>query len=71
MSARESTPDILDADERREISKHAVQRRYPAKALIVQEGDRPESLYIILEGRVKAYMSDAGGRAWRPWASSR
>ena len=61
MSARESV-DTLDAAELREISKHAVQRRYPAKALIVQEGDRPDSLYIILEGRVKAYVSDGSGR---------
>ena len=45
-----------------EISKHAVQRRYPARAVIVLEGDRPDLLYIILEGRVKAYMSDANGR---------
>ncbi len=62
MSARDAAADILDANERREISKHAVQRRFPAKALIVQEGDRPESLFIILEGRVKAYVSDESGR---------
>jgi CRP/FNR family cyclic AMP-dependent transcriptional regulator len=61
MSA-DSANTVLDAEERREISKHAVQRRFPAKALIVQEGDRPDSLFIILEGRVKAYVSDASGR---------
>ena len=61
MNAQDATA-VLDESERREISKHAVQRRFPAKALIVQEGDRSDSLYIILEGRVKAYMSDASGR---------
>lgn len=61
MSAREQAA-ILDAAELREVSKHAVERRYPAKALIVQEGDRPDSLYIIVEGRVKAYVSDSAGR---------
>ena len=61
MSAPDSTA-VLDAEERRRISKHAVQRRFPAKALIVQEGDRPDSLFIILEGRVKAYVSDESGR---------
>jgi CRP/FNR family cyclic AMP-dependent transcriptional regulator len=50
------------SSELREISKHATQRRYAARTLIVQEGDRPESLYIILEGRVKAYVSDSSGR---------
>ena len=61
MSAREAVT-VLDAAELREISKHAVQRRFPAKALIVQEGDRPDSLYIIVEGRLKAYVSDQSGR---------
>ena len=61
MTARDSV-SILDADELREISKHAVQRRYPAKTLVVQEGDRPDSLYIIVEGRLKAFVSDASGR---------
>ena len=61
MNAPDATA-VLDEEERRQISKHAVQRRYPAKALIVQEGDRPDLLYIILEGRVKAFMSDANGR---------
>jgi CRP/FNR family cyclic AMP-dependent transcriptional regulator len=58
----DSAPDVLDAETRREISKRAVQRRYAAKALIVQEGDRSDSLFIILEGRVKAYVSDESGR---------
>ena len=58
----DSAPDVLDAETRREISKRAVQRRYAAKALIVQEGDRSDSLFIILEGRAKAYVSDESGR---------
>ena len=62
MSGRELPPPMLDPDELREISGHAVQRRFPAKALIVQEGDEPDSLFIILEGRVKAYVSDDSGR---------
>jgi CRP/FNR family cyclic AMP-dependent transcriptional regulator len=53
---------ILDVDGLREISKHAVQRRYPAKALVIQEGDRPESLFIVMEGRLKAFVSDGAGR---------
>ncbi len=61
MSERDPSA-VLDPDERREISKHAAQRRFPAKALIVQEGDQPDSLFIIVEGRVKAYVSDESGR---------
>lgn len=63
MSSRDqAAADILDADELREISKHAVQRRFPAKAVIVSEGDRTDSLFIILEGRARAYVSDESGR---------
>ena len=63
MSSRDhAAANVLDADELREISKHAVQRRFPAKAVIVSEGDRTDSLFIILEGRAKAYVSDESGR---------
>jgi CRP/FNR family transcriptional regulator, cyclic AMP receptor protein len=63
MSSRDqAAANILDADELREISKHAVQRRFPAKAVIVSEGDRTDSIFIILEGRAKAYVSDESGR---------
>lgn len=44
------------------IGDHGILRRYPARALIVHEGDRPESLFFIREGRVKAYVSDGNGR---------
>jgi CRP/FNR family cyclic AMP-dependent transcriptional regulator len=43
-------------------SRNAAQRRYPARAVIVNEGDKPDSLFVILEGRVKAYVSDGTGR---------
>lgn len=52
----------LGAEELREISKHAVTRRYAAKTIIVAEGDRTDSLFIVLEGRAKAYVSDGSGR---------
>jgi CRP/FNR family transcriptional regulator, cyclic AMP receptor protein len=61
MSSREaSAVDILDAEELREISKHAVTRRYAPKSVIVSEGDATDSLFIIIEGRVKAYVSHSG-----------
>jgi len=54
--------DILDPDDLRAISRHAVTRRYPAKAVVVSEGDRSDGLFIVLEGRVKAFVSDGSGR---------
>jgi CRP/FNR family cyclic AMP-dependent transcriptional regulator len=44
------------------IAEHGMVRRYPAKALIVQEGDRPDCLFFIRKGRVKAFVSDGDGR---------
>jgi CRP/FNR family cyclic AMP-dependent transcriptional regulator len=52
----------LTAEELRAISAHAQTRAFPRSAVVLNEGDRTDSLYIILEGRVKAFVSDADGR---------
>lgn len=36
-------------------------RRYPKNTIVVSQGDRGESVFFILEGRVKVYVSDDGG----------
>jgi CRP/FNR family cyclic AMP-dependent transcriptional regulator len=63
MNPKDPLPsERLDDEELREISRHAVTRRFPAKAIIVTEGDLSDSLFIIIEGRAKAYVSDESGR---------
>ena len=37
-------------------------RAFPANAILILEGDTSASLYIVLDGRVKAYASDENGR---------
>ncbi len=37
------------------------QRSYPKNTIIVTEGDKTDSLYVILEGRVKVFVSDDSG----------
>jgi CRP/FNR family cyclic AMP-dependent transcriptional regulator len=54
-------PFTLSQDELKAISLHGVVRRYPKHAVIINEGDTSDSLYIVLEGRVKAYVGDAAG----------
>ena len=44
------------------VGSHGVARNYPKNAIIVTEGDRTDSLYVILEGRVKVFVSDGEGR---------
>jgi len=51
----------LSQDELNEISSHGVVRNYPKQAVILNEGDSSDSLYIVLEGRVKAFVADAAG----------
>ena len=53
---------VLSAEELSAISAHASARAFPRNAVVLNEGDRTDSLYIILEGRVKAFVSDADGK---------
>ena len=44
------------------ISRHAVTKSYPKNTVILSEGDATDSLYIILSGRIKVYVSDEDGK---------
>jgi len=55
-------PEVLGQAELAEISRSATPRSYPARTVIVSEGDLSDALYVILEGRCRAYVSDENGR---------
>jgi CRP/FNR family cyclic AMP-dependent transcriptional regulator len=44
------------------ISKVATVRVFPKNAIIVSEGDETDSLYVIISGRARVYVSNAQGR---------
>jgi len=44
------------------LTKHNHVRSYPANAILINEGDNTDSLYVILEGEVKAYACDENGK---------
>jgi CRP/FNR family cyclic AMP-dependent transcriptional regulator len=46
----------------RSLAERTVTRSYPKQAIIVSEGDESDSLYMILAGRVKIYLSDETGK---------
>lgn len=46
----------------RAIASTGVVRSYPKSAVLINEGDVGDSLYIVLSGRVKVYSSNAAGR---------
>jgi CRP/FNR family cyclic AMP-dependent transcriptional regulator len=55
-----SPDDLLDVIDLRDFAQHAVTRTFPKNTVVVTEGDRTDSLYIIVSGRVKIYVSDEG-----------
>lgn len=50
-------PALLDA-----IVPHGHVRNFSAQAILINEGDATDSLYIVLQGRVKIYASSDNGR---------
>jgi CRP/FNR family transcriptional regulator, cyclic AMP receptor protein len=52
----------LDERALRELAPGGTVRAYARNVVVVSEGDRTDSLYVVLSGRVKAFVSDEGGR---------
>ena len=44
------------------LSAHAAARTFPKNAIIINEGDTSNSLYIIASGKVKIFLSDEQGK---------
>ena len=62
MTSQSRNLFTLSAAEMREISTQGVARIYPKGAVVVTEGDTTDTLFVILEGRVKVYATDDNGR---------
>jgi CRP/FNR family cyclic AMP-dependent transcriptional regulator len=62
-SPKEPPPDeVLDDAALKALSQRAVTRSFAKNTVVVNEGDRTDSLYIIVSGRVKIYVSDDKGK---------
>ncbi len=46
----------------RELASRGQARTFPKNAVIINEGDRGDTLFVILSGKVKVYVSDDDGR---------
>jgi CRP/FNR family cyclic AMP-dependent transcriptional regulator len=62
MAGASARTETLSPEELRALSAHAVTRTFAKSTVIVNEGDPADSLYIIVSGRVKVYVSDAEGK---------
>src|SRR6185369_12080208 len=54
--------DGLREDDVRALTDKAVIRNAPKNAIVVNEGDLSDSLYLILSGKVKVYLGDESGK---------
>lgn len=52
----------LADDSLRELAGHGTARAYPKGAVIINEGESGDSMYVILAGRVKIYVADEQGQ---------
>ena len=69
MSTPRTPPSDLDAslaplpqDAVHRLAASAVTRRFPKNAVLINEGDQGESLFIVLSGRLKVYASNEAGK---------
>ncbi len=59
---KDRSAEILPKALLEEIATVATVRPYPRNAIIVTEGDESDSLYVMLSGRARVYVSDEKGR---------
>ncbi|MGB5339929.1 MAG: Crp/Fnr family transcriptional regulator [Gammaproteobacteria bacterium] len=53
--------DLADED-LKVLTKHTVTRVYPKNNVIIHEGDSSDALFVVVSGRVKAFLSDEKGK---------
>jgi CRP/FNR family cyclic AMP-dependent transcriptional regulator len=59
---KDRSPELLPARLLEEIGASATTRAFARNAIIVSEGDETDTVYVLLSGRVKVFLSDADGR---------
>lgn len=65
MAHVEVAPDPLaplQAPTLHAVAERGVVRKFPRNTVLIQEGDRGDSLYVILAGKVKVFASNEAGR---------
>ncbi len=62
MTPESAAPQALQEALLREIAARGGVKRYPAQAVLINEGDHADALFIILSGRVKVYAANEAGK---------
>ncbi|HEC29493.1 MAG TPA: Crp/Fnr family transcriptional regulator [Gammaproteobacteria bacterium] len=53
--------DLKDK-EVKSIASHAVNKTFPKNSIIINEGDDTNSMYVILSGKIKVFLSNEDGK---------
>jgi len=53
---------VFDENALKGLAPNGVARNFPKNAIIINEGDETDSLYVLLSGRVKVFVSDEDGK---------
>ena len=61
-SPSDDGPGPLPPDGLRALAAFAVTRRFPRNAVLINEGEQGDSLFIVLSGRLKVYASNEAGK---------
>jgi CRP/FNR family transcriptional regulator, cyclic AMP receptor protein len=56
------TPDVLQDEILKSVAARGGVRTYPRQSIIINEGERSDTFFIILSGRVKVFGSDESGK---------
>ncbi len=60
---KDPSPDeVLSEAELEAVARRAVTRTFPKNTVVVSEGDGTDSLYIIVSGRIRIFVSDEKGK---------
>ena len=52
----------LSDEELHALAERTVPRSFPKNAIVINEGDHSDSLYLIISGKVKVYLGDESGK---------
>ncbi len=62
MSTVEQSIEAIEDPVVRALATRGQIRSFPKNTVFINEGDRGDSLFVIVTGRVKVYVSDSHGR---------